>query len=48
MDNKIINYKGYDIEFNFYNKKEYTVFYCGDDIIFDDLESAKEFIDSIC
>lgn len=43
----MIEYKGYTIEQNFYNKNEYTVYYAGDDIIFNTLEDAKEFIDSL-
>ena len=43
----MIEYKGYIIEQNFYNKNEYTVYYAGDDIIFDTIEQAKEFIDSL-
>ena len=30
-----------------YNKNEYTVYYAGDDVIFDTIEQAKEFIDSL-
>lgn len=41
------NYKGYCIEFNFYGSKEYSVYYCGDDLIFKTLEQAKQFIDEI-
>ena len=40
-------YKGYDIEFNFYGQKEYSVQYCGDDVIFSTEEEAKRFIDEI-
>lgn len=42
---KTINYKGYDIEFNFYNRNEYTIQYCGDDLWFNNLDDVKEFID---
>ena len=42
-----MEYKGYYIEYNFYDKNEYTVQYCGDDIWFDTIQQAKEFIDSI-
>ena len=42
-----MEYKGYYIENNFYGKDEYTVQYCGDDIVFDSVEEAKAFIDSI-
>lgn len=40
-------YKGYYIEFNFYGRNEYTVQYCGDDIMFQTEDEAKAFIDSI-
>ena len=33
MDN-CKEYKGYYIEFNFYGNNEYSVQYCGDDIVF--------------
>lgn len=44
---KITIYKGYQIDFNIYGDNEYSVQYCGDDFIFSDLESAKNFIDSL-
>lgn len=40
-------YKGYYIEYDFYGMGEYTVQYCGDDVMFDDEEAAKKFIDEI-
>lgn len=40
-------YRGYFIEYNIYNKKEYSVQFCGDDYIFTTPEAAKAFIDSI-
>ena len=40
-------YKGYYIEFNFYGQGEYSVQYCGDDIIFNSTTEAKKFIDEI-
>lgn len=40
-------YKGYYIEYNIYGKNEYTVQYCGDDLIFNTETEAKQFIDSI-
>ncbi len=40
-------YKGYAIEYNFYGQGEYTVFYCGDDIVFHSVKDAKNFIDSL-
>ena len=40
-------YKGYNIEYNFYNQNEYTVQYQGDDVWFDNKEAAKKFIDEI-
>ena len=42
-----IQYNGYYIEHNLYGEDEYTVQYCGDDVWFDNLESAKKFIDDI-
>ncbi len=43
----MIAYKGFIIEYNFYNKNEYRIYYNGDDIIFDTIEKAKQFIDSL-
>lgn len=40
-------YKGYDIDTDFYSEFGCTVQYCGDDIIFDTVEEAKQFIDEI-
>jgi len=40
-------YKGYYIEQNIYGHNEITVQYCGDDFIFETIEAAKAFIDSI-
>lgn len=40
-------YKGYYIEFNIYGQKEYSVQYCGDDVIFKTEKEAKDFIDEI-
>lgn len=40
-------YKGYNIEYNFYGKNEYTVQYQGDDIWFKSEKEAKDFIDEI-
>lgn len=37
----------YYIEYDFYGKGEYTVQYCGDDVIFWTLEEAQEFIDGL-
>ncbi len=45
--NGTTEYKGYYIEYDLYRLKEYTVQYCGDDVMFEDMESAKLFIDSI-
>lgn len=44
---KDIEYNNYHIVVNFYGHNEITVQYCGDDIIFNSIEEAKEFIDSI-
>ena len=46
MDN-CKEYKGCYIEFDFYGNNEYSVQYCGDDIVFDTEEEAKAFIDEI-
>lgn len=40
-------YRGYFIEYNFYGMNEYSVSYCGDDIIFYSEEAARAFIDEI-
>ena len=39
------SYKGYEISYNFYGRKEYTVFFEGDDVWFNTLDEAKAFID---
>ena len=40
-------YRGYNIEHNIYGRGEYSVEYCGDDVIFDTEEQAKAFIDEV-
>lgn len=40
-------YKGYGIDYNFYGEHEFSVQYCGDDIVFDSEDAAKTFIDEI-
>ena len=40
-------YKGYYIEFNFYGNGEYTVQFCGDDLVFGTEAEAKSFIDTL-
>lgn len=40
-------YKGYGIDYNFYGEHEYSVQYCGDDMMFRTIEDAKAFIDEI-
>lgn len=40
-------YKGYYIEYNFYGENEYSVQYCGDDVLFKTEEEAKRFIDEV-
>ena len=45
MNNIITMYKGYAIEYNFYGQEEYSVHYCGDDVLFKTIEEAKAFID---
>lgn len=42
-----MEYKGLYIEFNFYGSNEYTVQYCGDDVLFNTVEEAKAFIDEV-
>ena len=42
-----IEYKGYYIEHDFYGNDEWSVQYCGDDLIFDTKSEAEAFIDSI-
>ena len=42
-----MEYKGFYIEFNIYGTNEFTVQYCGDDIIFDTEEEAKDFINEV-
>lgn len=39
------NYKGYEIDDSFGDF--YTVLYCGDEVAFNTIEEAKEFIDEI-
>lgn len=38
-------YRGYGIDHDFYGTDEYSVQYCGDDVMFKTLEDAKAFID---
>ena len=40
-------YKGFDIEYDFYGLGEYSVQFCGDDIMFNTEEEAKTFIDEV-
>lgn len=47
MKHEIIEYKGYYIEVGLFYNDSITVQYCGDDLIFDTVEDAKLFIDSI-
>lgn len=47
FDNDVIEYKGYYIEHGFYGGDEYTVQYDGDDIEFNSVEDAKQFIDEV-
>ena len=42
-----MSYRGYDIVFNIYGNGEYSVQFCGDDVIFDTEEQAKAFIDEV-
>ena len=47
MEHKIIEYKGYYIEYNLYGEHEYTVQYCGDDLVFTTEQAARDFINRI-
>jgi len=40
-------YKGYGIDHDFYGEDEYSVQYCGDDLMFRTIDEAKAFIDEI-
>lgn len=40
-------YKGYYIEYDFYGMKEFSIQYCGDDVMFETEQAAREFIDEI-
>lgn len=40
-------YKGYTIEKSIFRGANYTVFYNGDEILFNTIEEAKAFIDEI-
>ena len=44
---KTTMYKGYGIDFDFYGQEEYSVQYCGDDVMFRTEEEAKQFIDEV-
>jgi len=43
----MVIYKGYEICHNIYGTGEYSVQYCGDDVIFETSNEAIEFIDEI-
>ena len=47
MDFKETYYKGIAITYNFYGNGEYTVQYCGDDLVFLSLDEAKKAIDEL-
>jgi hypothetical protein len=40
-------YRGYSIEYDYYDRKEYTVFFNGDDYWFEDKFDAYAFIDDM-
>ena len=40
-----MNYKGFDIDDSMYGL--ITVQHCGDDLVFDSMEEAKQFIDEV-
>ena len=45
--NRIERFRGYDIEYNVYGQHELSVQYCGDDVMFQTMEEAKDFIRSV-
>ena len=47
IKNAITYYKNTPIEYNFYWQGEFSVQYCGDDILFNSIEDAEKFIDDI-
>ena len=47
MNDNITKYKGFEIEYNFYDEGEYSVQYEGDDLVFGSVEEAKHFIDEV-
>lgn len=42
-----MEYRQFNIEFNTYGKNEYTVQYEGNDVVFETLDDAKNFIDEV-
>lgn len=46
-NNNITEYKGFEIEYDFYGEGEYSVQYDGDDLMFDSVEEAEHFIDEV-
>ena len=42
-----MEYKGYYIDFNIYGMNEYSVQFCGDDLVFNSVEDAKKCIDEL-
>ena len=45
VERKDMNYKGFDIDDSMYGL--ITVQHCGDDLVFDSMEEAKQFIDEV-
>ena len=43
----VTEYNGYYIEYNIYGENEYTVQFCGDDVVFETMKQAQAFIDSV-
>ena len=43
----MVEYRGYCIDYNVYGLKEYSVQVDGDDVLFETVEDAKLFIDSL-
>ena len=44
---KVIEYRDCCYEYNFYGQGEYTVQYCGDDVMFKTEEEVRKFIDEV-
>lgn len=47
IDESIYEHNGLWIEYNFYGNGEYSVQFCGDDLLFNTLEEAIAFCESV-